>query len=308
MALTLVEAGKLHATNGEYKKAGITMAFASSHPILGAMPAVNIMGNAYSWNEEGVLPSVAARAVGENYTASEGVFTQRTEPLKVYGGTLTVDRVILKTLGEERRSQHEALKAKALGQSLGHDIIQGSTTTSASNKVIDGLMSRYLVGNGQTLDSAGTACSMVELDQVIESVANPTHLLMNRKMARLINVYLRSSGTAVRIEKDAFGRRLMFYNDLPILISDPIDVASAYQCLDADGDDTTNESSIFCLSMTADGVHLVQNGGMEIVDLGHTDEGTSVGTLVEWIVGLANEGPYSVGRYSGIIQTSAVTA
>ena len=310
MALTLVEAGKTHATNGEFKKAGITMAFASGHPITAVLPAVNIMGNAFTWNEEGVLPSVAARAVGEDYTASEGKFTPRTEPLKVYGGTLKVDRVITMTMGEERRSEHEALKAKALGQSLGHDLIDGTTT--GNTKVIDGLMSRYLVGNSQTLDSAGTACSMVELDQVIESVARPTHLVMSRLMARLINVYLRGAGTgagSIRMEKDFFGRSLMVYNDLPIVIADPIDVHTDYQaCKLADGDDTTDETSIFCISAATDGLHLIQNGVMAIEDLGVTDEGTSKGTLVEWIVGLANEGPYCVGRYAGILTTSAVVA
>lgn len=307
MALTLLEAGKLHATNGEYKKAGVTMAFASGHPIVAAMPAVNIQGNAYTWNEEGVLPSVAARAVGEDYTASEGKFTPRTEPLKVYGGTLKVDRVITKTLGEERRAEHQSLKAKALGQSLGHDIIQGTTT--GNTKVIDGVLSRYLLTNSQTLDNGNAACSMTELDQVIETVSNPTHLAMNRQICRRINTYLRSSGTAVRIEKDAFGRRLMYYADLPIIITDPIDVHSDYHALgDGDGDDDAGEQSILVLSLTTDGLHLIQNGGMEIEDLGVTDEGTARGTLVEWIVGLANEGPYCVGRYAGIDVDLAVIA
>ncbi len=299
MALTLVEAGKTHATNGEFKKAGITMAFASGHPTIAAMPAVTIGGNAYTWNEEGVLAGSAARAVGENYTASEGKFTPRTEPLKVYGGTLNVDRVITKTLGEERRSEHQALKAKAVGQHLGHDVIQGTTT--GNTKVIDGLLSRYLVDNSQTTDAAGGDCSMQVLDSVIEAVSMATHLLMTREMSRRINVFLRSSGTAVRVEKDEFGRPLMFYNDLPILIADPIDIHTDYKALqDGDGDDGSGETSIFCLSMRTDGVHLIQNGPMEIVDLGHTDEGTSNGTLVEWIVGLADEGPYSVARYAGV--------
>lgn len=307
MALTLLQAAVTHATNGEFKKAGITKAFASGHPIIAAMPAVNIMGNAYTWNEEGVLPSVAARAVGENYTASEGKFTPRTEPLKIYGGTLNVDRVITKTLGEERRAEHQALKAKALGQSLGHDIIQGSTT--GNTKLIDGLMSRYLFDNAKTLDSEGTACSMAEMDEVAQRVSNPTHWLMTLNMARRINVYLRSSGTAVRMEKDAFGRPLMFYGDLPILIADPLDVHDDYKALqDGDGDDGSGETSIFCLSLSTDGIHLIQNGGMEIEDLGTTDEGTSKGTLVEWIVGLADEGPHCVSRYAGIDLDAAVVA
>jgi hypothetical protein len=309
MALTLVEAGKLHASNGEYRKAGITMAFASSHPIVGAMPVVNIQGNSYAWNEEGVLPSVAARAVGETYTASEGKFTLRTEALKVYGGTVNVDRVIVQTMGEERRSQHVALKAKALGQALGYDLIEGSTTTSASNKVIDGLKSRFLVDNSQTLDEAGSACQMSKLDQVYDMVANPTHWLMTRELARGIATYLRGSGTAVQMSRDEFGRPLMSYRDLPILIADPVDVASGYQGLaDAAGDDGANETSVFCMNLSTEGLHLVQNGGMAIEDLGLADGGTQYNTLVEWIIGLVDEGPHCVARYAGVLGASSVTA
>lgn len=312
MALTLVEAAKLHASNGEFKKAGVTMAFAAGGPVTAILPAMTIGGNAYSWNEEGVLASVAARAVGENYTASEGKFTPRTEALKIYGGTLDVDRAIVKTLGEDKRSAHEALKAKALGQSLHYDIVEGTSTNA---KHIPGLASRFPVGHAQTLDSAGTVCSMVELDEVIERCSSPTHLLMTRQLARLINVYLRGTGTAIRMEKDAFGKPLMFYNDLPIVIVDPIDVAAAYQPLQGAGgtgggstDDAAGETSIFVISASLDGLHLIQNGPMEIEDLGLTDEGTSYGTLVEWIVGLANEGPYCVSRYAGIDEDGTVTA
>lgn len=307
MALTLLEAGKTHATNGEFKKAGVVMAFASGHPITAALPATTIGGNAYSWNEEGVLPTIAARAVGETYTASEGKFKPRTEPLKVYGGTLQVDRVITKTMGEERRSEHEALKAKALGQSLGHDLIQGDTT--GNTKVIDGLMSRYLVDNAKTVDNAGAACSMQELDSVAELVSMPTHWVMTREMARRINVFLRGSGTSVRMEKDAFGRPLMFYNDLPILLADPIDIHADYHALqDGDGDDGSGETSILCISARTDGLHLVQSSPMDIEDLGSTDEGTSKGTLVEWIVGMANEGPHCVARYAGVDIDGTVVA
>jgi hypothetical protein len=309
-ALNLVEAAKLHLTNGEYKKAGVTMAFAEGTPLLAAIPAVSINGNAYSWNEEGVLPGIAARAVGENYTASAGVVTQRTEALKVYGGLLNVDRVTLKTLGEDKRAVHEQMKAKALGQALGYDLIEGNSTTSASKKVIDGLKARYSVSHAQTIDQAGAAGSMKEIDQIREMVSNPTHWLMTRQSARLINAYLRSSGTAVRMEKDAYGQPLMFYGDLPILIADPIDVASGYRGLaDAAGDDDANNTSIFCLSLSETGLHLIQSPeGLAIEDVGQTDEGTGYNTLVEWIVGLADEGPHSGARYSNVDADGAIVA
>jgi hypothetical protein len=71
MALSLLEAAKLHATNGDWHRAGIVSTFASSTPLLAAMPIVTIQGSAASWTEESVLATAAFRAINGSYTASE---------------------------------------------------------------------------------------------------------------------------------------------------------------------------------------------------------------------------------------------
>ena len=45
MALTILEAARIAANNGEDKKAGVLMTFAETSPLLAAMPIVNISGN-----------------------------------------------------------------------------------------------------------------------------------------------------------------------------------------------------------------------------------------------------------------------
>lgn len=301
MALTLVEAAKLHASNGEYRKAGITKAFAESTPLLGAMPIVNIQGNAYTWNEEGVLPTAAFRAVNEEYTDSEGKVTQRVEPLKILGGTLTVDRAIVQTLGADKRASHEALKAKVIAQMLGYELIHGDT--SSTPKGIDGLATRFAIGGSRAVANGTTALSMKKLDEAIDETSSPTHILINRATARNITAYLRSSGTAIQMMADAFGRRVMAYNDLPFIIADPVNVDSSYQALPFTEASTT--CSAFVLSLGSEGLHMIQNGGLAIEDLGLTDSGTVYKTLCEWLAGLADEGPRCVTRLTGITNATA---
>lgn len=301
MALTLLEAAKLHATNGEYRKAGITKAFAESTPLLGAMTITPIQGNAYTWNEEGILPTAAFRAVNEEYTASEGKVTQRVEALKILGGTLKVDRAIVQTLGADKRASHEALKAKVIAQMLGYSMIHGDTATSP--KGIDGLATRFAIGGSRAVANGTTALSMKKLDEAIDETASPTHILLNRAMARNITAYLRSSGTAIQMMADAFGRRVMAYNDLPFLIADPVDVDSSYQALPfSEGSSTC---SMFVVSIGSEGLHMIENGGLMIEDLGLTDSGTLYTTLCEWIAGLADEGPRCVTRLTGITNATA---
>jgi len=302
MVLTLVEAAKLHASNGEYRKAGITMAFAKGTPLLGALPIVPIQGNSYAWNEEGVLPTVAYRGINATYTASEGKITPRTESIKIVGGTLDVDRAIVAMLGEDKRSSQEALKAKAVSQQVGYSLIHGDASTTSSN--IDGLSNRFPIGGTRAVSNGTAALSMKILDQGIDETSSPTHIMMNRAMARNITAYLRSNGTAIQMGVDQFGKRVQMYNDLPILIADPVDVDSSYQALPFS--EASSTTSIYVMSLGTEALHLVQGGsGMVIEDLRTTDGGTIYRTLVEWYIGLVPEGPRCVTRVTGITNATA---
>lgn len=305
MALTLVEAAKLHASNGDYRKAGITMSFAASTPLLGVLPIVTLPGgNAYSWNEEGILPTAAYRSVNGSYTASEGKFTPRVEALKIVGGTLDVDRAIIAMFGADKRASQEALKAKAVSQQVGYSLIHGDAGGVGTSSNIDGLANRFPIGGTRDQGTTAGALSMKRLDQAIDETSSPTHILLNRAMARNITAYLRGSGTAIQMGVDQFGRRVQMYNDLPFVIADPVDVDTAYQALPFT--EASSTSSMFVMSLGTESLHLIQNGqGLFIEDLRHTDGGTSFRTLVEWYVGLVPEGPRCVTRLSGLTNATA---
>lgn len=302
MVLSLLEAAKLHFNNGEDRQAGLISAFSQGSPLLSAMPTVEVNGNAHAWDEEAILPTAAFRAVNESYTASEGKITKRVEPCKVVGGLVTFDRVTIRTMGAAVRSAHEALKAKAIGQKVNYALIHGDTSTDP--KSIDGLSLRFPIAGSRAVANGVTALSMKKLDEAMDETENGgTHILATRAMVRNITSYLRSSGTAIQMMADAFGRKVMAYNDRPIIVADPVGIDSSYSILPFS--EASSTTSVFVLNLSVAGLHVIQNGGLAIEDVGRSDAGTLYSTLIEWIIGMADKGPRAVTRLTGITNATA---
>ena len=88
MALTLVEAAKLAADNGETKKAAIIEIFAAESDLLRTMPMLSIQGNSYAYNVENTLPGIAFRGINASFSESTGIINPQSEALKIAGGDL----------------------------------------------------------------------------------------------------------------------------------------------------------------------------------------------------------------------------
>lgn len=87
MALTLLDAQVLST---DVLQAGVIETIARESAVLERLPFMEIVGNAYSYNLEKVLPTVAFRSVNEAYTANEAQFEQRSESLVILGKLLAV--------------------------------------------------------------------------------------------------------------------------------------------------------------------------------------------------------------------------
>jgi len=310
MALTLLEAAKL--VSGDVQRAGIIELFARNSDILAALPFEDIPGGSLSYNQESALPGVAFRGVNEAYTEGVGVVNPVTEVLTISGGDMDVDRSLIKTRGPGVRAIHESMKVKALAQNWHLKFIKGDSSTTP--KEYDGLQSR-LTGS-QLLSagggSGGTALSLAKLDELIDKVDDPTHLIMSKAMRRKFAVAQRTNtiGGYVTYSQDEFGRQVTRYNDLPILVADASDIASSNHALDfleaaATGGDTA--TSIYCVSMREGMLTGIQNGGIEVMDLGQQDSKPVMRTRIEWLSGIALMHPRAAARLNHIAD-SAITA
>src|SRR3990167_3760428 len=220
MALTLIEAAKLNP--GEIIRNAVIEMYAGSSGILMNLPFESIEGNALKYNRETSLPGVGFRGVNEAYTASTGVLNPITEALVIAGGDLDVDKFIVDTMGANQRSVHEAMKVRALSLSWTQKFIKGDT--SSDPREFDGLQVRVTgsqkIAAGSTAN--GTALSLAKLDEAIDQTLNATNLIMSKAMARKFSAAARLStvGGYVTYTPDALGRRIMSYNDLPIITVD----------------------------------------------------------------------------------------
>jgi hypothetical protein len=288
MALTLVEASKLYA--GDPLRSAIIELYARSSDILQVLPFDDIQGNAYRYNREQTLPGIGFRGVNEAYTESTGILNPITEPLVIAGGDLDVDKFILDTMGENQRSVHEAMKVKALALKWTETFIKGDQATEP--REFDGLQVRctgnQLISAGST--AGGAALSLAMLDKLIDQVNDPQYLIMNKTMRRRLSAAARLTtvGGYITYTLDAFGRQVTRYNDLPILIADEDNEGNQIlPFTEAASAGNSTACSIYCVSFGEGKLTGLQNGGIDVRDLGEIQTKPAMRTRVEWYNGIA---------------------
>jgi hypothetical protein len=308
MALTLVEAAKLHS--GNVVRSAVIETYARSSDILRVLPFEGIDGNAYQYNLEETLPGIGFRGVNESWNESTGIINPLTERLKIAGGDLDVDKFIVDTMGEDQRSTQETMKIKSLALAWTYHFIKGS---EASNpRGFDGLQARItgnqLIAAGGT--SGGDALSLDKLDEAIDAVDDPTHLIMSKAMRRKLTAAARdtSVGGDLRWERDEFGMPIAMYNDLPILIADYDN--NGARILDFNeanpGGGSAVGTSIYCVSMGDGKVAGLENGTLDARDLGELETKPAFRTRVEWYSTMGVFHPRAASRLYGI-KNAAVT-
>lgn len=296
----------------EAYKATVMELYAQASDVMMALPFDNITGNAMTFNREKTLPNVAFRGVNEAYTEDTGEVDKITESLAIAGGEVDVDKFLVETGGANARSTQESMKIKALSLSIVKTILKGDVTSSS--KEFDGLQIRCGTGNQRIAAGAtagGDPLSLAKLDELIDATDEPTHLIMNKTMRRRLSAAARNSavGGYITYELDAFGRRVTYYNDLPILIADVDNTFSQILPFTeaAPGGGASASTSIYCVSMNDDGLVGLQNGSMQIDDLGLLQTKSAYRTRIEWYITLAVYRERSIARLWGITD-AAVTA
>lgn len=307
MALTLVEAAKQES--GDVFRSGIIELFARSSDLLAVMPFEDIAGNAMKYNREETLPGIAFRGVNEGYTEDAGVINPETEALFIAGGDLDVDKFIVKTMGAGQRTSRVSMKVKALAHAITKSMIKGDNASQP--REFDGLQAR-LTGSQKIQAGAtanGTALPLTKMDELIDAVENPTHLIMNKAMRRRFTAAARTSTVAgnVTYTQDSFGRTQANYNDLPILIMDQDNTGTDIMSFnEAATSGTATATSIYCVSLGVGRLQGIQNGGIQTTDLGELQTAPKLRTRVEWYPGMALFHPRAAARLWSIADAAIV--
>ena len=310
MGMSLLEYAKGAGLNT--KRGTIIELFAKSNSLLNAMTFETVQGSGVDYDQEAALPGVAFRGINEEYTASAGVINPMHDPLKIAGGTLDVDSALIKMFGSAVKGKHEAMKVKALSLKIARMIIKGDSQSDP--KEFDGLQRR--LANDQLIDMSGDggeedALSLAKLDEAIDATEDPTCIIMNKKLRRLLTTASRTAsiGGYVTYTQDNWGRQVPRYADLPILDAGKDNTnTDIIPLTETAGDSGPTATSLYVVSFGDGHVEGIQNGAMEVKDLGLTDSGVIYRTLVEWLVGMALYHPRAATRIWNISTALAVTA
>ena len=308
MALTLVEASQRHS--GDIFREGVIETIGLSGSVLDFIPFMDISGGAYNYKQENKLPSSGYRGVNQDHQESTGQVKPLVETLKIFGGTVKVDRAILAMNGEDQRLIELQMRLKSMALAFNRHFFKGDSDTDVN--AVDGLQKR-LTGE-QVIDAGATAggdaLSLAKLDEVIDQVNNPTHIFMNKTMKRLLNASTYNTGVSGYMTHtiDGYGRQIDMYNGLPIVIVDEDETGAQVLAFDeAAASGTARCTSIYVASIGDGALMGIQNGDPIVEDLGLMDNGIHYGTLVEWYHSYVLLGKKSAARLR-FIKNAAVTA
>lgn len=311
--MTLLEYAKTAFNNGEHTRAAVIEMFARASAWLAALNFMTIKGNAYSYTQEGGLPGVAFRGVGESFTPSTGIVNQFTEALRISGGDLTFDNFLLRTLGEGRRGTEENMKVKALAAAITTKLIKGDT--SDDPREFDGLQRRVVGGQliaAGTTDN-GDALSCAILDEAIDAVPGANQIWLNKALKRRFSAALRGATLAGNIEqtRDDFGKPILTYAGIPLVVPYPDNDGTEPLAFDEEGDvkgspGGSSSTSLYVLRLGEGYVQGIQSAEMTVRDLGESHTSPMQVSRVEWDVGLVVENGRAVARVGGISNAALV--
>lgn len=301
MPMTLIEASKRNAA--DVKRAGVIEMFAMQSQLLNAMVWEDIPGGSLTYNVEGSLPGVAFRGFNEGYDESTGVINPATERLYIGGGDLDVDKALIKTRGYGIRSSEETAKVKALAMHVSDRLVNGDSESNP--REFDGIRKR--ITGSQLFPATGASnangpLSLEILDAAIDLVDSPNCIIMSKAMRRKLTKAARTNvGGDIAYTTDSWGRQVAVYNDLPILIVDYNELGHRVIDFNEAGPAGGNTStSIYVASLGADRVMGIQNGSIEVTDLGELQAKPVLRTRVEWLMGMAIMHGRAAARIYGI--------
>jgi HK97 family phage major capsid protein len=308
MALTLTEAAKL---SNDVVQQGVIETVVKESPVLQVLPFIEMVGNALTYNRENAMATAAFFDVGDTWTESTPTFTQVSASLKILGGDADVDRYIASTRSNVQDIEAAVLelKAKAVAHEFEDEFVYGDTGADA--KGFDGL--HKLIGAGAQQVNMGTgttpaALSLKKLDEAIDLVrpGKPDFLVMSRRTRRGISAYARALTSPVSFDAGDFGRRVMFYDGIPVFESDFITDTEAIASGRFSAKTGGTSTSVFVVKAGEGLLAGLTNGGIQVEDVGSLETKDARRWRVKWYVALALFSTLALARVDGISSADVV--
>lgn len=287
---------------------GVVETIIDVSPMFNVLPVMEVVGNSVTYLRETTLPTGEFFSPGDTWTEGTPVVTQVTAALKIAGKDADVDQFLARTRASHHDLEAEVIAAgaKSVARTIENELIYGDVD-DINSKGFDGLheILGVVTGAQDVLAGAGTTGgpgTFSKLDEMIDLVKPRADILMmGRRTLRQIRKLARSQGWDLALSSPgAINKPVSHYGDIPIFINDFMTITE--DCVDGGfggktGDDT---SSIFALHLGEDGLFLLDNGGLQVDDLGLLETKDARRRRIKWYVSLALKNTKAVARLSGI--------
>ena len=293
MALTLLEAQKHAKTPQEL--AVVTELAAGQ--LLSALPFRSIEGNGLFWKREEALPDVGFRNYNGALAESYAEVSQQSESLKLFGGDIKVDKAIVELEGAEAKAYQIQSRVRAMRMAWESLFINGDSNQSPSE--FDGLAARIAAGSSQYFANGGGGLDLGALDETIDNVdaqGGKKYIVCSKSMRRALTRTARAN-TQIEIARNEFGYQQLIYAGVPVLELDRDHKNVAI--LDSD----PSVQDLYVVSFGNDHLTGIQNGGVNVRELGESFSQPQLITRVEWYCGLALINGRAAARLAGVDAT-----
>jgi hypothetical protein len=275
MALTLLEAQKHAKTPQEL--AVVTELAAGQ--LMSVLPFRAIEGNGLFFKREESLPDVGFRNYNAALAESYAEVSQQSESLKLFGGDIKIDRAIIDLEGAEAKAYQIQSRVRAMRMAWESLFINGDSNQSPSE--FDGLAAR--IQSGSQYSGSTGALTEGALDEALDNVdaqGGSKYIVMSKSMRRKLSSLARGNGQ-IEISRNEFGYQQTSYMGVPVLELDRDHKNVAIL------DSTPSDQDVYVVSFGQDQLTGIQNGGIEVRELGESFAQPQMITRVEWYCGLA---------------------
>jgi hypothetical protein len=223
--------------------------------------------------------------------------SQQSESLKLFGGDVRVDKAIIELEGGEAKAYQIQSRVRAMRMAWEALFVNGDSNQSPSE--FDGLAARIQSGSSQYFANGGGALDLGKLDEAIDNVdaqGGSKYIVCSKSFRRALTRSARAN-TQIEIGRNEFGYQQTSYMGLPLLELDRDHKNVAIL------DSNPAAQDIYVVSFGNDHLTGIQNGGVNVRELGEDHGSPTMVTRVEWYCGLALINGRSAARLAGIDAT-----
>lgn len=300
MALTLLEQSK---SEQNPQKLAVIAELVEGE-LIRSMPFMNVEGSGVDYGVEAELPAVGFRGYNEAYPSAYGVINPQFERLKITGGDIDVDLARIRMQGPQAKLDQIQMFVRSMRMSFEDSLINGDESTDPRS--FDGLRKRINVGSSQAINEGTAALQLGSLDELVDAVEGQNKvLIMNKKLRRLLSAAARDTSLAgtVNYELDEFGKRVMFFGEVPILVTD----TNAQNLPVQPFTEASSTTSVYCVALgDMQTTALQHSAGIIIDELGQVDDAPVDRTRIEWYVGQAIFNGRTAARLYGVTDAAVI--